>query len=240
MPMSFRNMVKLILQNTPFTANMSYDKQTLQVMKKLLTKRSNCIDVGCHRGEILRTMLKHAPNGIHYAFEPLPKFYQSLTRSFPNNCRIHPVALSEKKGMSTFTHVVSNPPYSGFLQRDYPSKATTELIFVQTNRLDNILPKGLKVDFIKIDVEGGELAVLQGALNTLLKSRPVVIFEHGMGAADKYGTTPEMVYDFLTDRCKMNVSLMSMWLNRDKPFSREAFAEQFYQKENYYFIAYPK
>jgi hypothetical protein len=44
-----------------------------------------------------------------------------------------------------------------------------------------VLPENFRVDFIKIDVEGGELLVMKGAAGIMKKYKPVVIFEHGLG-----------------------------------------------------------
>jgi len=69
-----RDIIKNIASRVPicFTQNQRYDKETRGIMKGLLRADSNCIDIGCHKGEILREMLKYAPNGQHFAFEPLP------------------------------------------------------------------------------------------------------------------------------------------------------------------------
>jgi Methyltransferase FkbM domain len=106
---------------------------------------------------------------------------------------------------------------------------------VRTDLLDNIVSE--RIDLIKIDVEGAELQVLRGAVNTIRKSKPVIIFEHGYGAAEYYGTTPEQVYDLLTE-CGLHLSLMEDWLKGDSSLIREGFAAQFYQGE-FYFMAYP-
>ena len=45
-----------------------YDLQTLQVMRKLLQPASCCIDVGCHRGVIMKEMVALAPQGDHWGF----------------------------------------------------------------------------------------------------------------------------------------------------------------------------
>lgn len=65
--------------------NLLYDIQTFEVMKRVLREDSNCVDVGCHKGNILRLMMHLAPKGTHFAFEPLPKMYQELLESFGSN-----------------------------------------------------------------------------------------------------------------------------------------------------------
>jgi hypothetical protein len=133
---------------------------------------------------------------------------------------------------------VSNPSYSGLLKRRYdrPNEEDT-LITVRTERLDDMLPAGARVDLMKIDVEGGELMVLEGAVATLRRCKPVVIFEHGLGASELYGSTPEKVFDLL-ESCGLQVSLLDRFMKKQPAFTREAFAEQYYQRLNYYFIAY--
>ncbi|MBM4092428.1 MAG: FkbM family methyltransferase, partial [Planctomycetes bacterium] len=151
-------------------------------------------------------------------------------------------ALSDKPGNTTFQHVVTNPGYSGFRQRRYdrPHEEIKE-IQVKTERLDNLIPDTTPIHFIKVDVEGAELQVFQGATETIRKNHPYIVFEHGVGAADHYGTTPENVFDLLVGQCGLRMFLMADWLARGDAdsLSREAFCEQFYSRENYYFLAGP-
>ena len=95
------------------------------------------------------------------------------------------------------------------------------------------------IDFIKIDVEGAELQVLQGAIVWIRKCRPIIVFEHGVGAADCYGTRPEHVYDLLCEDCGLKISLLEGWLSGRRPLSRDGFREQFDKGLNYYFVAHP-
>jgi FkbM family methyltransferase len=219
--------------------NAAYDEQTFAVMQRCLRKDSICVDVGCHAGAILKEMLRLAPAGTHYAFEPIPELYQKLIVSFPN-VKVFDVALSDSVGEVSFQHVISNPGYSGLKKRSYDRPhESVEAIKVKTDLLDNIIPADRPISLIKIDVEGAELQVLRGAANTIRKSSSVIIFEHGLGAADCYGTTPEQVYDLLTLQCNLRVSLMEDWLKGDSPLHREGFAAQFYQGINWYFMAHP-
>src|SRR5205807_3389379 len=108
-------------------------------------------------------------------------------------------ALSDRAGERDFVYVRTLPGWSGFRARPYPGEQRTETIRVRTERLDDALPEGLVPALVKIDVEGAELEVLRGAIETIGRHRPVVVFEHGAGSADHYGTTPAAVWDVLDD-----------------------------------------
>lgn len=222
--------------------NELYDQQTFEVMKRVITADSNCIDVGCHSGVMLDEILKLSPNGSHFAFEPLPELYKGLTKKFASyhKIKIFNTALSDSTGTVTFQHVVTNPGYSGLKQRRYdrPDEVIQE-ITVETMKLDEILPDSMRIAFIKIDVEGAELQVLRGAIQTIKRSHPVIVFEHGLGAADCYGTSPEVVFDLLTSDCGLRCFTMEQWLESvgEKCLSRNEFCDEFRSGRNYYFLA---
>ena len=234
--------IKKIVKKLPiaFTKNQRYDAQTIRILRKICRPDSNCIDVGCHKGEMLDKILVFAPKGQHYCFEPLPDLFHGLLNSkYPKNCHFYDTALSYEKGETSFNYVITNPSYSGLLRRKYdrPDEEDT-LITVQTDLLDHILPADIQIDFIKIDVEGAEMLVLKGAEKTIKRCKPIVVFEHGLGGSDVYGTSPKQIFDFF-EKCGMKISLMKSWLDQMPPLSMQAFEEQFYQSKNYYFIAYP-
>jgi hypothetical protein len=64
-----------------------------------------------------------------------------------------------------------------------------------------------------------------------------VIFEHGLGASDIYGTTPRQMFQFF-ESCGLRISIMRDWLKQKAPLTQAAFEEQFYSGKNYYFIAH--
>jgi hypothetical protein len=65
---------------------------------------------------------------------------------------------------------------------------------------------------MKVDVEGAELQVFKGTVQTIKRSRPLIVFEHGLGAADYCGTAPEILYDLLGGDCGLRLFLMEDWL----------------------------
>ncbi len=234
--------IKQVVKKLPiaFTQNQRYDAQTIRIMRRVCHKNANCVDVGCHKGEMLDKILTFAPQGQHFCFEPLPHLFEGLIqKKYPTNCHFYNLALSYEKGETSFNYVISNPSYSGLLRRRYdrPDEKDT-LITVKTDLLDNIIPLDMPISFIKIDVEGGEMFVLKGAEKTIKRCRPIIVFEYGLGASDIYGTTPEQIYDFMA-QCNMHISLMKNWLNNTPPLSIAEFKKQFYESKNYYFIAYP-
>lgn len=227
---------------TAIEKNQKYDLETLEVMERILNKKSNCVDIGCHVGSVLVEMIRLAPEGKHYAFEPIPEMYDQLVKSFKiyPNVNVHGIALSETAGESTFQHVVSNPGYSGLRRRKYErSDEEIKKIIVRTDRLDNFIPNNVQIHFIKIDVEGAELQVFKGAIETLKNNRPIIVFEHGHGAANYYETTPGDVYDLLAGECSLKISLMERWLRNQGDFDKDQFVGQYMRGENYYFIAHP-
>jgi len=86
-----------------------------QIMARVLTKDSNCIDIGCHEGEFLISMLG-LPLGYHYAFEPIPGLAKRIKQKFPH-IDVRQIALSDSDKEVDFHNVVSKPAYSGLQKR---------------------------------------------------------------------------------------------------------------------------
>jgi FkbM family methyltransferase len=220
-------------------AHRLYDERTFKIIDRVLRPDSNAVDVGCHEGLILRRMLTAAPNGRHFAFEPLPHLAARLRESFPT-VQVHEVALSDAPGEASFVHVVSNPGYSGLRVRRYdrPDEDLAR-IDVKVDTLDHVLPDDVPITFIKIDVEGAELGVMRGARETIVRWKPHIVFEHGLGGSDYYGTRPEHVYGFLVDECGLRISLLERFLRGGRSLTAGEFVQQFESGANYYFVAHP-
>lgn len=237
--------LKRLIKKLPivFTKNQQYDMETKQIIQKVCKVKSNAIDVGTHEGAILDLLIQQSPNGFHFGFEPIPALQKSLRSKYANNkqIKLFELALTDTSGETAFNYVLSNPSYSGIKKRKYDRRNETDTtITVKTNTLDAvILPLKQTIDFIKIDVEGGEMAVLKGAEELIKRDQPVIVFECGIGGTDMYNTTPAHLFEFFT-QLGYDIFLMKDFLQVKSPFSKQAFEEQYYEKLNYYFVASPQ
>jgi FkbM family methyltransferase len=193
----------------------------------------HCIDVGSHVGEVLAELVRAAPDGRHIAYEPLPALAAGLRAAFPQ-VDVRGRALADERGRRAFVHAVGNPGWSGFRQRPTPHAERFESLTVEVERLDDALPDSFRPAFIKIDVEGAELEVLRGALETLKTFQPVVAFEHGLGSADYYDTEPGDVHALLAGEARLRIYDLA----GDGPYSLEAFRRAFAQGAPVNFVAH--
>lgn len=176
------------------------DPDDVESMKIIagLPKDAICIDVGCNKGKFLDPMRAAAPKGRFFAFEPIPYLHDLLRSKYSRDRRVQlfDLALSSKPGEAQFFVNETDFGLSGLNARSGRMDAdTVRQISVRVETLDRILQEP-RIDFIKIDVEGAELGVLQGAVGLLQRCQPVVLFEFGRGGADYYGVGAEAMFTF--------------------------------------------
>ena len=213
------------------------DRHAMRVLvAATLGGADSAIDVGAHSGAVLADIVRVASRGRHIAYEPLPAFADLLRRRFPR-VDVREVALSDRSGVSRFVHVEDAPEYSGLRERSYPGFEDSPRgeLAVKIERLDDALPGDFRPALIKIDVEGAELLVLRGAIRTLERHRPVVVFEHGIGASERYGSGPGDVHDLLVGEVGMRI----FDLDGEGPYTRERFVEVF-PEPIWNFVAVPE
>jgi len=157
--------------------------KSLLMLDVFLDKNAVFIDVGANIGEYVNRAKKHISENEIFAFEPLPKLNKRLKKAFPN-ANVSQVALSDKKAKSTFKIPVINKQQvltRATLNTNFVEVAESnkQLIEVETDTLDNQI-KLLNINnisLLKIDVEGHEWKVINGAKKTLQKHQPIIIIE---------------------------------------------------------------
>lgn len=136
-----------------------------------LREDDNCIDVGAHSGALLREMVRCAPGGHHIAYEPLPELAAQLKVEFPG-VDVRNAAVSNQVGEAAFFRIAEDPMQSGLKLRGGAGSIVPETITVKLEKLDDTLPTGYAPSLIKIDVEGGERQVIEGAIDTISRLYP--------------------------------------------------------------------
>jgi FkbM family methyltransferase len=166
-----------------------------------LRSEGSYIDVGTNRGQVLREAVRIAPRGRHVAFEPIPRLAAQVARAFPTvDCRQK--ALGAHPETAQFCHYTQLDGWSGLRARPEISdeRGRPEQISVEVSTLDAELGEGEVVpSVIKIDVEGAELAVLEGGRTVLSEVKPVVVFEHVPEASALYGAAVGAPWELLAE-----------------------------------------
>jgi FkbM family methyltransferase len=216
------------------------DRRDFESMRRLLAfvlePDSCCIDVGAHRGAVLAEMLRCAPAGRHIAFEPIPALAAHLRRAFPG-VEVREAALSDHAGEARFAHVRGEAEgWSGLRFRPLPTgeEAEVEEITVTLEVLDELLDPHWRPAVIKVDVEGAEEQVLRGALGTLRRHHPLLIFEHGTGSAEVFDTAPGDIHRLLTADAGMRI----FDLDGNGPYGLREFERTFHAAERVNFVAH--
>lgn len=214
-------------------------KSVGQILQRVLNKEdATFVDVGCHRGEILKMALKLSPKGEHYAFEAIPVYYEKLLKEFGNTVILKNCAITNFVGETTFNFVESNPMFSGIKKRDYPKSEKIVELTIPTNTLDNILKDCPNLDLMRIDVEGAEFDVIDGAKRVIFQHKPHILFEHQEGAAGYYQNSPDKMWDLLVTQLGMQINTLKGYLDRQKPFTAAHFRLLFETGQETFFIAY--
>ncbi len=146
------------------------------------------IDVGANIGYYtLLAARKVGPEGKVIAFEPDPESFSFLKRNVEangfTNVVLEQKALSNSHGRLKLYLAVENLGDHSI----FPTEEKREAIEVETLPLDDYLPEGASVSFIKIDTQGAEGVIVEGMLRTLgAQDAPKVVVEYwpyGLGRA---------------------------------------------------------
>ena len=152
------------------------------------------LDIGANIGYYTVQMAhKVGDKGNIIAFEPNPVMMAELQSSVRlnkfTNVITEQVALSDSKGTAEFCIPETGKESHGSLKQNI-TFTTRNQFNVQTDRLDDVLRRLniSKVDFIKIDVEGAEMLVFNGASNLLSgQYKPCIIFESAEHLCKPFG-----------------------------------------------------
>jgi len=200
-PLSIRDRLKLLfLPKAPYFSHMAavelpMGEPELGILAHLVGRGGTAIDAGAHRGLYSYQFSRLCDQVL--AFEPNPDFAFFARRALPRNVIVHQLALGSETGSGTLRVLISNgvAHHSGGSLIGPIEQGTTANYPVEIRTVDSFLVRDLKI--IKIDVEGMELAVLEGARTTIARERPILIVELLAGRyADPIKTVERISHEF--------------------------------------------
>jgi FkbM family methyltransferase len=175
---------RLDLRNRARRFRQRLDVWELESMCRALQRGDAALDVGAHKGAYTYWMRRSVGTaGQVIAFEPQPElaaYLASCVAAFAwHNVVVENLALSSAAGEGTLDVPGEGPSGSARLV-DPGSSVLGRRFTVPVRTLDGYLgdhPLLAPLRLIKIDVEGHELDVFNGAVETLVRYRPILLFE---------------------------------------------------------------
>ena len=172
---------KCIISNET-SLNRIWESHMHQIFEKYITKQCVVLEGGCHIGT---HTVKLALLGMRVlAFEPLIESNNILRKNIKlnnlHNITVYNDGLSNKPDVAFFQWIGHNNPGASGLSNNPMgtpsySKKTDKQIPVNLITIDSLCLDNL--NFIKLDVEGYEINVIEGGINTIKKYKPIITLE---------------------------------------------------------------
>jgi FkbM family methyltransferase len=201
--------VMLLARHTP------YFESELLGLGTVVEPGSVCVDAGAAAGLYSLALSQLAgPKGEVHSIEPLtfahPVWRRILNSQRLRNVRYHAVALGSEPGQGVMSvpsgrhfHVTGRSFLAGKAEGLGPNVefASHEEVPVGVDTIDGLMEQAgiTRLDFIKIDTEGGELHVLQGAERSIKEYQPAVLVEIEARHTARYDYQPEDIVDWFTE-----------------------------------------
>ena len=156
-------------------------ERELRLLKYLVDPTRASIDVGANKG--VYTYWLERFSRFVYAYEPNPVLVDAFLRGVRGNAEVRPCAASDVDGTDALrVTLVTAPEWNAWHLEHQGGSLNAKRVGsvfaeypIRTCRLDSLAHQ--PVGFMKIDVEGHELAVLDGARQLIARDHPVIMIE---------------------------------------------------------------
>jgi FkbM family methyltransferase len=163
-----------------------FDLPVAEAIHRLVEDGETALDIGANMGQMSSLLLHRVGRkGRLMAFEPHPGLFKELSvvaqaaqsRDNVGTAELFQIGLSDSTGQA-FLDVGADWKENRGLGKVVSQSNGTNCVGIKIDCLDNVLPKAISIGLCKIDVEGHELAVFQGASN-LMQRRGIrdIVFE---------------------------------------------------------------
>ncbi len=177
------------------------------LFERFIPKNGYVIDVGGHAGQFSKLFSEIAPQGRIFTFEPA-SYARIILRialiwNRKRNVVVIPAGLAARSGCEMLHIPMKRKSSMGFgLSHMGNDKSGCNMINepIALLSLDDFILKAkiLRVDFIKVDIEGWELQMLEGAKDTLTKFKPTIMIELDETHLHRAGNDLASAWNFLT------------------------------------------
>lgn len=156
-----------------FLLRAGYEQEEKEIFKRIVEPGMVVVDVGANIGDYTLLAARGVgPTGLVYAVEPEPHNFSLLTRNVAENgyanVRCLNMALAGEAGRLTLHVDPANYGGSSLIASNVPG--TAKAVDVETDTLDHMLATNRPprpVGLIKMDAQGAEAGIMEGALRTL-------------------------------------------------------------------------
>jgi FkbM family methyltransferase len=159
----------------------SYEAEDEKILFNLLGDDPVIMDVGANIGWYSLLFSKRRPNAKIFTFEPIEETYKYLitnvTLNAAKNVQCFNIGLAEEEGTSTFYYFPGGSVLAS--QKNLISSPKAQETICKIEILDKFIQslKIEKLDLIKCDVEGAELSVIKGGINSIKNFLPIIFME---------------------------------------------------------------
>jgi len=180
----------------------SYEQTEVSLMLRLIDRGANVFDIGANVGWYSMNIARLIEDVQVYAFEPIPSTFSYLERNVEIN-NLHNIHLNnfgfsnQDQELTFYFYPEGSGNASSANLVDHPN---TQRIVCDVKTLDGFVnATGLQVDFIKCDVEGAELLVFQGGIETIKRQQPTIFAEMLRKWSAKFNYHPNEIIKLLSD-----------------------------------------
>jgi FkbM family methyltransferase len=197
------DMDSLDYRDAPFTIFLEgeYEKFLCATLIEIACNSSVFVDVGANIG-FYSVLSSIANPGIEvHSFEPNPKLWRRFRKNLelngsPNNVKLHETGLGSEGGTVKLFVPPTTGSGGGSLINQHVEEGAPAILDVRLEALD-ALTLG-EIELMKIDVEGAELSVIQGAQETIAFNHPTIFIELLRKWMKPFGTHPMDVVRILS------------------------------------------
>jgi FkbM family methyltransferase len=166
-----------------FSRSIAYEPEVTCRIPEWLPENGVAIDVGANLG-IYTLLMRNAvgAGGLVLSCEPDPQNVPWLRRNLDDNgvanVRLHPIALGNRAGELPLHQDLSTSRTSSLMPDAWrPDAGPRPVVTVRVDTLDRLAADLERLDFVKIDTEGFESAVLGGGLVAIARLKPRLLIE---------------------------------------------------------------